>query len=677
MNFNLDLATHPGRVFALAALLPLLPVVVLAITQIMRLRWGRLPGYLAIAAMLGAMACSLWGSWQYFHEVPNDSRWAESTDWIRIGSAKPDTPAAALEIGYRIDALTALLFSMVTVVGTLIFVYAMGYLSEPEASATGQLHTVADTSGSEKYSRFYLYLSLFAASMLNLLIADNLFQVFACWELVGVCSYFLIGFHTERPAAGTAANKAFIMNRIGDAGLLIAMCIAFTQFGSFNIQDLIAAFSGGLPAGMSQEMWILMGLGLFLGCAGKSAQIPLQTWLPDAMEGPTPVSALIHAATMVAAGVYLVGRCYPLFAPEVLLVIAYTGMLTAFVSATIALVQTDIKRVLAYSTCSQLGFMMVALGVGGWVAGLLHLLTHAFFKALLFLCAGSVIHGCHHEQDLRKMGGLRKAMPITAFTMLIGVLAIAGTPLFSGWYSKDRILADALGYGLANPMHMLLFLGPLVVAGMTAFYMLRLWFLAFSGTPRDPHLHPHESPMVMTIPLIILAIFSICVAWGWPLWNAEASKLGHLLELAQPPLNSPKELRERLLAEEYHLMAGGLALAAAVIGALVAWSKYGRRAPSSKQLAEPKGVFAEKWYFDRLYDATFRRGTVKAAYAAANLDKSETRRSLDGSLNGLATGSAWIGSRLRKLQTGNVRQYVFALALTVLGLLGMLTWLTR
>src|SRR4029079_15968651 len=218
-------------------------------------------------------------------------------------------------------------------------------------------------------------------------------------------------------------------------------------------------------------IFVVIGIGLFLGCAGKSAQIPLQTWLPDAMEGPTPVSALIHAATMVAAGVYLVGRCYPLFAPDVLLVLAYVGMLTAFVSATIALVQTDIKRVLAYSTCSQLGFMMLALGVGGWVAGLLHLITHAFFKALLFLCSGSVIHGCHHEQDIRKMGGLWRVMPITAFTMLVGVLAISGTPLLSGWYSKDQILGAAMGYGLDHQQHIMLLVLPLVTTGLTAYYM--------------------------------------------------------------------------------------------------------------------------------------------------------------------------------------------------------------
>ena len=266
--------------------------------------------------------------------------------------------------------------------------------------------------------------------------------------------------------------------------------------------------------------WLLVvaGLGIFLGCVGKSAQFPLHVWLPDAMEGPTPVSALIHAATMVAAGVYLVGRCYPLFTPEARLVIAYTGGITLFVAATIAIVMTDIKKVLAYSTVSQLGYMMLALGVGGWAAGLFHLLTHAFFKALLFLGSGSVIYGCHHEQEMTKMGGLCPKMPITALTMLIGVLAIAGTPLFSGWYSKDAILANAFGFIRVHPEHLLLFLLPLVTAGITTFYMFRMWFMTFTGEPRDHHVHEHahESPWLMTVPLVLLAVCSMCVAWGWP-----------------------------------------------------------------------------------------------------------------------------------------------------------------
>ena len=287
---------------------------------------------------------------------------------------------------------------------------------------------------------------------------------------------------------------------------------------------------------MPYWMLVLAGLGIFLGCVGKSAQFPLQVWLPDAMEGPTPVSALIHAATMVAAGVYLVGRCYPLFTPEARLIIAYTGGITLFVAATVAVVMTDIKKVLAYSTVSQLGYMMLALGVGGWMAGLFHLVTHAFFKALLFLGSGSVIYGCHHEQDMRKMGGLFPKMKITALTMLVGVLAIAGIPLFSGWYSKDSILAQALGFSYVHRQHLLLFLLPLVTAGLTTFYMFRMWYMTFAGTPRDHHVYEHatESPWLMTAPLVALAVCSLAVAWGWPIWDAKASWLEHQLHHAQP-----------------------------------------------------------------------------------------------------------------------------------------------
>ena len=340
---------------------------------------------------------------------------------------------------------------------------------------------------------------------------------------------------------------------------------------------------------MPYWLFVVMGIGIFMGCVGKSAQFPLHTWLPDAMEGPTPVSALIHAATMVAAGVYLVGRCYPLFAPEVLLVIAYTGAVTLFIAATIALVQTDIKRILAYSTCSQLGYMMLALGVGGWVAGLLHLITHAFFKALLFLGSGSVILGCHHEQDVRKMGGLRKKMPITAFTMLVGVLAICGTPFFSGWYSKDQVLAAAATFGFAHPGHILLFALPLLTAGLTAFYMFRLWFLTFAGQPRDEHVdnHAHESPAVMTVPLIVLALFSIGVAWGWPIWDAESSALGHVLEKSKPaslevgapPEGTADNHYQKLIHNLGHGISGWLALIVVAIGVGVAYRFFIMKPP--------------------------------------------------------------------------------------------------
>ena len=522
--------------------------------------------------------------------------------------------------------------------------------------------------------------------MLNLLIADNLFQVFVSWELVGVCSFFLIGFYTERPSAGIAANKAFLMNRVGDAGFLVGIAVAWSVFGTLNIRELIAALTAGRPPALTDTLWLVMGLGIFLGCVGKSAQFPLQTWLPDAMEGPTPVSALIHAATMVAAGVYLVGRCFPLFSPDVLLVVAYTGCVTLFLAATTACVQTDIKRVLAYSTVSQLGFMMLALGVGGWAAGLLHLLTHAFFKALLFLGAGSVIHGCHHEQDLRKLGGLRSKMPVTAWTMLIGVLAISGAPFLSGWYSKDAVLAHALGYSLAEREHALLFFVPLFTAGLTAFYMFRMWFLAFAGDARDPHVEGHESPQVMTVPLILLAAFSIGVAWGWPIWDADASLLGKVLHRAEPAVRGFDRPRE--LARENHLAAEVLALAAGLLGAWVAANAYLFRKPDAipDHPTGVRGFFARKWYFDELYAALFEKPTVKAAFFAAHLDKRPTGGpddpatndrldwgTLDGWMSAVAGVTVAAGGVSRKLQTGRLRGYVLVLALAVVGVLGVLT----
>lgn len=705
-----DFAEHPGRAYLIATLLPLVPVVLLLIAATARnmarsrshtdsfasrIYWllgGDRPlktgGYLSLVFLLASFGLSVWGLLNFFeeshtlHDQPKElsKRWAERGDWLRVGSAKGDRPAAALQTGYRIDQLTALMFTMVTGIGSLIFLFSLGYMNE-ETEEIVDDHK-AHTTRRGRFGRFYLYLSLFAFSMLNLLIADNLFQVFVGWELVGVCSFFLIGFYYERKSASTAANNAFLVNRIGDAGLLIGIAIAFATFGTLNFQDLAELIDGRQPSEMSHGLWILMGLGLFVGCVGKSAQVPLQTWLPDAMEGPTPVSALIHAATMVAAGVYLVGRCYPLFAPEVFLTIAYCGLITLILSASVALVMTDIKRVLAFSTCSQLGFMMLALGVGAWTAGLLHLLTHAFFKALLFLGAGSVIRGCHHEQDLRQMGGLRRKMPITAYAMLVGVLAISGIPFFSGWYSKDQILSSALGYSVAHNRHALLFFGPLIAAGMTAFYMFRLWFLAFTGPPRNAEVYRHarESPFTMVLPLIALALCSLGIAWGWPPWDAEASFLGHMLHEGEP-LAARTFAHARESAEDHHLAAGGLALLAAVIGAAYSWSLYGRRAPTTAQLTEPTGVLAKRWYFDDVYDFVFLRGSLRLAALAANADRSgpeqPRRYTLDGAMSGFAALAVFGGRQLRKIQTGSVRQYVLALVLTLIGLLGMLSAFAR
>jgi NADH-quinone oxidoreductase subunit L len=698
------LLATPGRLYVVATLLPLATFALLLIGGCLRnlcrpyretnslarflyyflggnkpLRAGAYfaTGTIALSAVLGIS-----GLVRFLGEAESqgpEDRWAEHTTWAQVGLTDVGQSAIKLEIGYRIDHLTAIMFAMVAFVSTCIFVFSLGYMKDE----TEEIHEdhEAHVQRPGRYGRFFLFLSLFCFSMLNLLIADNLFQVFISWELVGVCSFFLIGFYHERRSAGLAANKAFIVNRIGDAGFMIGLALVWTYFGTFNFQAIFTELADKGPP-MSQSLFVIAGIGIFLGCVGKSAQFPLHTWLPDAMEGPTPVSALIHAATMVAAGVYLVGRCFPMFSPEVRLVIAYTGGLTLFLAATIALVQTDIKRVLAYSTVSQLGFMMLALGVGGWVAGLLHLLTHAFFKALLFLCSGSVILGCHHEQELTKMGGLRRKMPITALTMLVGVLAISGTPFFSGWYSKDLILSNAMGFGLAHKEHIALFILPLVTAGMTAFYMFRLWFLAFAGSPRDhASEHAHESPWVMTLPLVVLAIFSICVAWGWPAWEPHESYLGHLLAKSRPAMADN-------LAIEDHL-AGWLALVSATAGVGLAVLMYGTKkinpATVRAKAGALYGFFLAKWHFDELYDTLFVGPAVALGYGTARFDKRAVPSdqaeiadrtvnvtSLDGVLNALGLGTLSVGQWLRGAQSGLIRRYVTVLLLAAVALVGLL-----
>ena len=727
-----------------------------------------------------------------------EGKWDGHWNWLRVAPAGLSDPSSGtfLRIGFHIDALSVVMFVMVTFIATLIHLFSIGYMSD-ELQPMVEDHHVHSAHGHfqrrGRFGRFFLYLSLFCFSMLNLLLADNLFQVFLSWELVGICSYLLVGFYYERQSASNAANKAFITNRIGDAGFIIGLLILFTYLGTLNFQEVFArirspltdaqgklervgsssarirsttrphkgaAISSSIPAAPklccsrgnsmrtstasasttatirprsiaarrrreygSMPYWMLVaaGLGIFLGCVGKSAQFPLQVWLPDAMEGPTPVSALIHAATMVAAGVYLVGRCYPLFTPEALLVIAYIGAITLFVAATIAVVMTDIKKVLAYSTVSQLGYMMLALGVGGWVAGLFHLVTHAFFKALLFLCSGSVIYGCHHEQDMMKMGGLYKKMKITAITMLMGVLAICGIPLFSGWYSKDAVLASALGYVHLNRQHMLLYILPLATAGLTAFYMFRMWLMTFTGKPRDEHVykHAHESPQLMTVPLVALAFFSVFVAWPAPLgehgrapWNAEESWLEHQIHHSQPiavqadfgPMPElgetwegppkPYETTERYWAHHFHHFSGNLALLVVAIGIVFAFLIYYYRvldpAEAKEQFPRVHGFLANKWYFDELYSAVLVRPSLVVAHWLKAFDL----RVLDGILHGVARLTVWvskwdgifdrnivdglvnvlgnttyaIAGSFRHMQTGFLRSYVLFLVLAAVGI---------
>ncbi|HEY1379770.1 MAG TPA: NADH-quinone oxidoreductase subunit L [Gemmataceae bacterium] len=727
----------------------------------------------------------------------HETAWQGRLTWAGLsaapGSKDADRPGIRLELGYYIDHLAAVMFAMVTFIATLIHVFALGYMAdetnetvedhhavvhEETAEAHGHHHDHAHFRRRGRYGRFFMFFSLFCFSMLNLILADNLFQVFISWELVGLCSYLLIGFYYERQSASDAANKAFITNRVGDIGFIVGLMIVWTYLGTFNFQEVFKRVrapmtdSHGDPAGKlagqivrgtpaadrpgeldvtpagpvavlypahppehfhpvadpddrvivdpdrqakldapqyrSMPYWMLVvaGLGVFLGCVGKSAQFPLQVWLPDAMEGPTPVSALVHSATMVAAGVYLVGRCFPLFTAEVLLTIAYTGGITLFVAATIAVVAHDIKKVLAYSTISQLGYMMLALGVGGWVAGLLHLLTHAFFKALLFLCSGAVIYGCHHEQDMRKMGGLLAKMPVTAWTMFVGVLAIAGVPLMSGWYSKDAILAESLAYGLVRPRHMLLLILPLVTAGITCFYMFRLWLMTFTGEPKDHHVHEHahESPRVMTVPLVILAVFGVGVAWGSPLWNAEASFLGRILLSAQPSAVTADFAPLHATAHDtlavYHDLAGLMALGAAGIGTIFAVLIYYLRrfdpADTAEQFPGIYRLLSAKWYFDEFYSVmAVRPALVVAGWCRwfdtvvidgvvdglARLTVRVARRGgafdngvVDGLVNLVANVTYAVGAALRRAQTGFIRSYILFLALAAVGMFAALTW---
>jgi NADH-quinone oxidoreductase subunit L len=653
-----------------------------------------------------------------------------------------------LSLDYYIDSLTLVMFMMVTLIATCIHVFAVGYMGEEltEDYVDHQVHT-AGGGHLHRPGRFYLffaYMSLFSFSMLGLVLAGNIFQVFVFWELVGICSYFLIGFYIERRSATTAANKAFIMNRIGDFGFLIGLMIFWTWFGTFHFSEhtvgdatrpgLFEMLRGpdgvlnhdvdaGLvrlhdPTGRHTQipyyLLVAAGLGVFAGCVGKSAQFPLQTWLPDAMEGPTPVSALVHSATMVAAGVYLAGRFFPMFTPDVLLTIAYVGCITLFLAATIAVVATDIKRVLAYSTISQLGYMMLAIGVAGWGAGLFHLITHAFFKSLMFLASGSVIVGCHHEQDMSRMGGLMRKMPLTAAAMLVGVIAISGLAIpgisiagekiaFSGHHSKDAIVATALAFKQSNPAHFLLFFIPLVTAGITAFYMFRLWFYTFAGTPRDSHVYEHarESAPVMTVPLVVLSFFAVFCAVGGvdgPLYRlllaSEPAGLAQGVTAGLAGIALPGHHAIHLV----HSDAGALALLAAFAGLIVAFFVYGvpliDPAEVARQLRGLHRFLVEKWQFDALYDVMFVRPALVVAgwFAAfdrvvidgflhslsyATIDVSRLDRRFDeGVIDRLVNivGDAMFdaGRSLQTVQTGRLRQYVMFIAVGVVALFMLL-----
>jgi NADH-quinone oxidoreductase subunit L len=507
---------------------------------------------------------------------------------------------STLRLGWVLDPLTACMIVMVTFVGALIFIFSVGYMAEDE-----------------NFTRFFCFLSLFAAAMLGVVIANNLLLLFMCWELVGLASYLLIGFWFDKPSAAAAAKKAFIVTRIGDIGFFIGILWLYFESGTLLFYDngngcleasaLAALVTKSTVGGMIVSTAI--SLLLFCGAVGKSGQVPLHVWLPDAMEGPTPVSALIHAATMVAAGVFLVARVYPLMDADpagvagrsaALSVVTWVGAITAIFAALIAVAQTDIKRVLAYSTVSQLGYMMVGIGVGGVAVGIFHLITHAFFKALLFLGAGSVIHGSHHEQDIRRMGGLRKLMPVTFATYAVGMMALSGVPLFfSGFWSKDEILHSAFAWGVSRWPFYLVAAG----AALTAFYMTRQMFYVFFGERRDTAHTPHESPSVMTVPLMVLAAGTVFLSLigtpAWPWFHGYLS--GHAAHVQ--PVNTG------VLA----IMLLSTALVA--LGITAGWWLYGREkiarvdAPDTLEKLQPDifTLLRNKFWIDELYDKSIVR----------------------------------------------------------------------
>ncbi len=686
-------------------LIPALPLLASGIIAVNKQPQRKLAATLAIGSMVMAFLLSLCAfAATLGHGEHGAFREVFGFNWIQFGGQWMD-------IGWVLDPLTAIMLVMVTFVSTLIFIFSVGYMAHDE-----------------NFTRFFCFLALFAAGMLGVVIANSLFLFFVSWEIVGLTSYLLIGFWYHKPSAAAAAKKAFITTRIGDLGLLLGMVWLYAETGTLNFYDhghgcleqsalttmLTHATIGGLAVSTA------IGLLIFLGAVGKSGQVPLHVWLPDAMEGPTPVSALIHAATMVAAGVFLVARVYPLMSAGAIIgehgvpvttaltVVTWVGALTAIFAASIAVAQNDIKRILAYSTVSQLGYMMMGLGVGGVAVGMFHLITHAFFKALLFLGSGSVIHGCHEEQDIRKMGGLKKFMPLTFATYAVGMLALAGFPLFfSGFWSKDEILHAAHGWSVSQIPFYLGCTGAL----FTAFYMTRQVALVFFGAYRghqeesshgqsSAHSHssghdPHESPAVMTVPLVILAGFAILLgvvgtpAWPW---------FEGFLNGEETTFNFSRLIEGGTL---------GLMLASAAIvftGLGLGWFLYGKR---QRRTAEEKDVLESaqpaiftllqnKYFVDEFYEATVIRFNAFAAWLCDFLDK----WIFGGAVlivSYVTLGLAWLyrltdeyfvnlgfdtgceslresGGALSKLHAGRVQTYLRVIGVALVALIIFLIW---
>jgi NADH-quinone oxidoreductase subunit L len=637
-------------------IIPLLPLVRAAINGIFGGRWPKnILSAVALSSTTLAFVAALEAVREFLSLSPNQIPWIKSYfTWISAGGFQAD-------FALQVDQLTVIMLLVVTGVGWLIHIYSTGYMHDDPG-----------------YRRFFAYLNLFMFFMLVLILADNYLLMFVGWEGVGLCSYLLIGFYFLKQSATNAGNKAFWVNRIGDFGFLLGLLLIFRTFGSLDFAAVLprAAALSADPAGQIGTLTTIALL-LFIGAAGKSAQIPLYVWLPDAMEGPTPVSALIHAATMVTAGVYMVVRSHAIFlnAPVAMQVVGVIGCVTALFAATIGLVQTDIKKVLAYSTVSQLGYMFLACGVGAFSAGIFHLMTHAFFKGLLFLAAGSVIHAMSGEQDMRKMGGLRKKIPVTFWTMFMATLAIAGAPGFSGFFSKDEILLEAQR---VSPV--LWGLGVLT-AGLTSFYMFRLLFLTFFGKPRydDRKVHVHESPKSMTIPLIILAILAVC--GGWMAAPEFIGGVNHFKEFLAPvlaPGAAPAAAATESSGGNEILQAlVGAPVIAGLLGFLLAWWLYIKSPQTPKSLAAslsgPYKLLSGKYFIDELYQAVV---VAPLVWVSRNiLWHAIDEGVIDGTVNGVASVSRESGDRLRRASTGNIRSYATWIVLGVVVFTSLLLWM--
>ncbi|MGQ0551532.1 MAG: NADH-quinone oxidoreductase subunit L [Armatimonadota bacterium] len=635
----------------------LIPVAPLAAFALIVAFGRRLPGHGAYVAVAGIGISALLSLGIFIQMLSHAAPYEANVGWMLLDRLP-------LDLGIRVDQLATVMLLVVTVVGSMIFIYSIGYMH-----------------GDPRYPRFFAYLSLFAASMLLLVLANNLLFLYAGWELVGLCSYLLIGFYFEKPSAARASMKAFLTTRVGDVFMFLGILLIFYHLGSFRFEEIFAKVREGALKDLTVGGWPLLtvaALLIFGGAVGKSAQFPLHTWLPDAMEGPTPVSALIHAATMVAAGVYVVARAFTLFVAspghEALLVVAYIGGITALMAATIGVVQDDIKRVLAYSTISQLGLMMLGLGVGGYTAGMFHLTTHAFFKALLFLGAGSVIHAMQ-TNDMKAMGGLAKVMPSTYWTFLIGTLALSGVFPFAGFWSKDEILLEVFHHNQT------LFIMAALTSFLTAFYMFRVIFYTFSGTLRSHDAHPHESPTVMTLPLWVLAGFSVVIGF------VGASFLGN-------PFHAFVHF-EGVEAVPFSAGLALVSLAIAVAGIGAAAVVYHWKIVPSATLRRAAGplytLVSGKYYFDELYNVTIVRPVLWSAGALrmfdtyvidalvnlvglagiglARLYRLFDTYVVDGLVNVLGYTVKAGGGILRYLQTGRTQNYLLAIALGVIILL--------